>query len=262
MKQQIVCVVARQRSGTTALRANLTATGRLHNFGEIFHTDNLDKPGSFLGYCANHRILLSDACAPRALAELCAAYLAHLREIAQDKHVLIDVKFNSWGVVRPAWRYLHEEPYFLHFLKKQDALFLFIRREDIAAQIVSSHIAKAHDQWQNLEAGDAVAMADVNVKKAKREARLIRQSETFLWSGLKNYGRRILFTYEQLFVDGNLANAAKEEITMALGEALDFPLESPIRKGEIDKATGVKNYAEASRAIAQAAEKVARRKRT
>ena len=166
-------------------------------------------------------------------------------------------------MVRPAWRYIHEEPYFLQFLKKQDPLFQINRREDIAAQIVSSHIAKAHDQWQNLEAGDAVAMADVNVKKAKREARLIRQSEALLsGSRLKNYGRRILFTYEQLFVDGNLANAAKEEITMALGEALDFPLESPIRKGEIDKSTGVKNYEEARQAILLAAEKVARRKKT
>jgi LPS sulfotransferase NodH len=258
MTQQIVCVVARQRSGTTALRANLAATGRLHNFGEIFHTDHLDKPGSFLGYCADRRILLSDAFVPRYLPELCAAYIAHLRDVAQDKHVLIDVKFNSWGVVRPAWRYMHDEPYFLQFLKKQGALFIFIRREDIAGQIVSSHVAKAHDQWQNLAAGDAVDMADVNVKMAAREARLIRQSESALWSRLKNYGRRIHFTYEELFVDGNLSGAAKAAIATELGEPLQFPEESPIRKNEVDKA-GVKNYEQAREAILLAAEKISRR---
>src|ERR1700722_2972585 len=150
MTQQIVCIVARQRSGTTALQANLAATGRLHNFGEIFQTEGVDKPGSFFGYCRSRQILFTDMFAPRFLPTLCAAYISHLRELAQGKHVLIDVKFNSWGVIRPAWRSLHEEPYFLQFLKKQDTLFVFIRREDLAEQIISTHIAKAHDQWQNL----------------------------------------------------------------------------------------------------------------
>lgn len=259
MKQQIVCIVARQRSGTTALQANLAATGRLHNFGEIFHTDRVDKPGSFFGYCASQRILLSDAFAPRYLPELCTSYVAHLRDLAGQKHVLIDVKFNSWGVIRPAWRYLHEEPYFLQFLKKQEALFIFIRREDVAEQIVSSHVAKAHDQWQNLEAEDAVTMSDVNIGKAVREARLICQSEALLWGRLKKYGHRVHFTYEDLYVEGNLAATAKEAIARELGEDLQFPETSPIRKSEIDKAANIKNYDVAREAIRQASEKASRR---
>jgi LPS sulfotransferase NodH len=262
MKQQIVCIVAAQRSGTTALQANLAATGRFHNFGEIFQTDGTRGPGAFLSYCANRRILFTDTFAPHYLSELCHAYISHLRDVARDRHVLIDVKFNSWGVIRPAWRYIHEEPYFLQFLKKLDAFFIFIRREDLVEQIVSSHIARSHGRWHNLEAEDATTTADIDVDKAAREARLILQSEAFLWSRLNTYGRRLHVTYEELFVSGNISTSMKEAIAGELGEPLLFPEKSPIGKSGVNKAASVKNYEDARQAIGRVAAKFPRPAKT
>jgi len=257
MKQQIVCLVARQRSGTTALRANLAATGRLHDFGEILPVGAIKAQGSFLGFCRDRQVLFNDAVDPEQLPALCTDYIDRLRQIAGGKHVLVDVKFNHWGTVRPAWSYIHEEPFFLQFLKKQDALFVFIRRESLVDQILSSHIARARDQWQNLGSDASAPATEINVARAAREALLIRQSETFLWGRLQSYPRRLHFVYEELFVDGNLVLEAQGDISRELGEDLKFPAASPIKKNKIDKQANVKNYEEARLAIERATGTVA-----
>jgi LPS sulfotransferase NodH len=252
-RQQIVCIVARQRSGTTALQAILAHTGRVENFGEIFHTDRLEKRGSFFGYCRERKILLSDVATAPALAKLVQEYIAHLRALAEDRHVLIDVKYNSWEAVRPAWRYPQEEPYLLAVLKRMEALFIFIQRLDVAAQIVSGHIARANDQWQNLAVdGKSETPLELDIRKIEREARHICAAEVFLSRFLRKYKRVLRFNYETLYEDGNLSAAAQREISDAIEEPLKFPAEPPIRKSEVDKATSVRNYAE----IVAAVEKV------
>ena len=255
-EQQIVCVVARQRSGTTALQALLAKTGRVENFGEIFHTDRLKKPGSFFGYCQKRKVLLSDIARGPALNELVRGYIAHLRELAGARHVLIDVKFNSWDAVHPAWRYPQEEPYFLSVLKKLGARFIFIQRLDLAAQIASAYIARANDQWQNLpaEAGGRPPI-ELDTRKVEREARQICQAEAFLWRYLKNYKRVLRFTYEMLYEDGNLAPEAQKQISQALGEQLEFPQTPPIRKSEVDKLAAIRNYDKVVEAVERAAAK-------
>ena len=243
LEQQIICIVARQRSGTTALQALLAKTGRVENFGEIFHTDRLEKPGSFFGYCQQRKVLLTDVVTAPALTQLLRNYIEHLRQLAAGRHVLIDVKFNSWDAVHPAWRYTLEQPHFLAFLKKIGTLFIFIQRLDVAAQIVSSYIARANDQWQNLTSENGRQPAiEVDVKKVEREARQICQTEAFLWKYLKKYKRVLHFTYETLYEDDKLSSQAQKQICEALGEPLQFPLTSPIRKSDVDKATAVRNY--------------------
>jgi LPS sulfotransferase NodH len=250
---QLICIVARQRSGTTALQGILAQTGRVESFGEIFHTDRLDKPGSFFGFCRDKKVLLSDVAAAPDLEKLCRRYLEHLTTIAGRKHRLIDVKYNSWDAVRPAWRYPQEEPFFLSFLKRMDTLFIFVRRLDIAEQIISGHIARANDQWQNLALTSSnQAQIEIDIGKVRREARFICQAESFLWRHLKSYKRLLHFTYETLYEDSNLALEARARISEALGGNLAFPDIPPIRKNEVDKAASVKNY----QAVVAAVEKV------
>lgn len=251
-EQHLICIVARQRSGTTALQALLAKTGRVENFGEIFHTDRLDKAGSFFGYCRERKVLLSDVATAPALTHLMRDYIAHLRKTADGRHVLIDVKFNSWDAVRPAWRYSLEQPYLLSLLKKMETLFIFIQRLDVAAQIISSYIARANDQWQNLAAGAVPHPAiDIDIGKVEREARQICQAEAFLWKYLKNYKRMLHFTYETLYEDGNLSQDAGNQLSAALGECLNFPVTPPIRKSEVDKASTIRNYGDVIAAVEQ-----------
>jgi LPS sulfotransferase NodH len=258
-KQDIICIVARQRSGTTALQAILGCTGRIANFGEIFQTGQLDRSGSFFGYCRERNILLSDVALAPALSQLMHDYMGHLRQLAGERHVLIDVKFNSWDAVRPAWRYPQEEPYFLALLKSLKALFIFIQRLDVAAQIVSAHIARANDQWQNLSLATApAAPLDIDIGKAEREARKICVAEAFLWRSLKKYKRVLHFTYESLYEEDNLAADARQRICSALGEELRFPSQPPIRKSGVDKASTVRNYAELVAAVGNVVERYRR----
>lgn len=252
MSQQVICVVARQRSGTTALRNILTGSGRMYDFGEIFQTNSQGGKGSFFGFCRNKEILLSDAATGPEVAELCANYLDHLRKVAGDKHVLIDVKYNSWNAVRPVWHYIHEEPYFLAFLKKMGALFIFLQRLDVADQIVSSAIAETNDKWHNLSLdASAIRQIDVDINMARREARLMCQSEVFLWGLLKRYEKRLPFVYETLYVDGLLTKAAQLAISQALGEDLVYGAAPTIRKNEVDKALAIRNYEDVRKAVAE-----------
>jgi LPS sulfotransferase NodH len=250
--QQIVCLVAAQRAGTTALQVALAATGRLENFSEIFQTDATDRPGSFFSFCRTHGILLSDVATAPKLAHLMQSYIAHLRELAADRHVLIDVKFNSWGAVRPAWRYPLEEPYFLGFLKSLNAVFVFIRRLDVAAQIASAHIARAAGRWHDLPAESIPAgPVELDLKQVAREADNICATEAFLWGHLRRYPRLVNVTYESLYENGGLSAAAGERIASAIGEPLTFPRIVPVRRNELDKKAVVRNYADVTAAVAR-----------
>src|SRR5207248_7263422 len=140
----------------------------------------------FFGFCRDQQILLCNAITAADVSRLCQQYLLHLREIAGGKHVLIDVKYNSWGAISPAWRHVCQEPYFLHILKNEHSLFVFLQRLDIAEQIISGYIARASDKWQNLSAGDTLRTPmELDIAEVRREAHLICQSEAALWKFLQ-----------------------------------------------------------------------------
>jgi LPS sulfotransferase NodH len=250
VNQQIICVVARQRSGTTALRSMLAGTGRMRDFGEIFQNTAQAGSSSFFNFCRENKILLSDTVSAVDVATLCRRYVDHLKEAAGNKHVLIDVKYNSWNVVRPAWHYIHEEPYFMAYLKKMRSIFIFLQRADIVDQVISSYIAESNDKWHNLSLKEAdVEKIEVDVKKARKEARLICQSENLLWSFLRRYDKRLHFVYEILYKDGLLTDAAKTAIAKAVGEKLTFRPTSRIRKNDVDKTLAIRNYALVRKAV-------------
>ena len=250
MEQQIVCITAGQRSGTTALRSLMSGTGRFADLGEIFDTAAMTVPQSFFGYCRDRRLQFVDVMSGPDAERLCKDYVALLRRVAGDRHVLIDVKFNSWGEIRMPWTFMHQEPFFLTQLKWMKAKFIFVWRRDLVGQILSDRISERIGKWHNLTAEDATEPFALDVERLTRRARLMCQSEAYFFHNLRGYADAAMFSYERLFDDaGGLAPAVREAIGHLVGENLVFSTEQLYRRNQLDKRAVLANYAELAAAL-------------
>lgn len=246
MVQQILCIVAGQRSGTTSFRSLVSGTGRFADLGEIFDTATIGQPESFFGYCRERKLLLTDVLSGPAAERLCKDYLEVLREKAGSQHLLFDVKFNSWGIIRMPWTYMHQEPYFLAFLKYRRARLVFIWRQDIVAQILSDRISASLGKWHNLKAGDAKEPVNLDIAEIRERTKLMCLSEGYFHENLKAYPHTLMLCYEKLFnADGTLSQETRKKICGAMKEDYVFPESSLYRRNEIEKSRVVANYAEA-----------------
>jgi LPS sulfotransferase NodH len=244
-----LCIIAGQRAGTTALQSALGSTNKFFNFKEIFHTEAPIGPGVFLEYAAQRNLLVTDMATEEQARKVAIGYLAHLRSIANEQIPLMDVKLNSWHVIRPFWSYVHQVPFFMRVLLEEGAVFLFIRRRDVVGQVVSEQIARSAGKWHGLEEADIGAQIPVNWNQVANQARLILQGETFFSSCLNASGRLIAVDYEDLYPDGFVNPRLLQALRDRLDIELPMTLKPPIKKNAPNKARVVSNYEEASRAV-------------
>jgi hypothetical protein len=248
--QQFVCLTAGQRSGTTALRSLISETGKFADLGEIFDTAIIGEPHSFFGFCRENRIGFADILSGPDADALCKKYFARLREVAAGRHLLFDVKFNSWGEIRMPWTFMHQEPYFLKQLKWMRAKLIFIWRRDLVGAVISDRLSDSIGKWHNLSSQDVTAPVRLDPEKLAERAKLLCLSEAYFFETLKPYPGALLVSYEALFdADGKLASATAGKISDLVGEKLTIPAEGLYRRSKIDKYRAVENYDEVARAV-------------
>lgn len=246
MDQQILCIVAGQRSGTTSFRSLVSGSGRFADLGEIFDTATIGQPESFFGYCRARKLMFTDVFSGPDAERLCKDYLAVLREKAGSQHLLFDIKFNSWGIVRMPWTYMHQEPYFLAFLKYRRARMVFIWRQDIVAQILSDRISSSLGKWHNIKTGDAKEPVKLDTQEIRERTKLMCLSEAYFYENLKTYPHTLMLCYERMFnADGTLSEDAQRKLCSLMKEKYEFPETCLYHKNEIEKSRVVTNYAEA-----------------
>ncbi|TPK60448.1 hypothetical protein FJ930_28645 [Mesorhizobium sp. B2-4-15] len=255
MAQKILCITAGQRSGTTALRSLISADQRFKDLGEIFDTSILDQPQSFFGYCHKRRLQLADIMSGPDAERLCKDYVALLQNVATKSHLLIDVKFNSWGEIRMPWTYMHQEPFFLSQLKWMSARFIFIWRQDLVGQVLSDRISDKLGKWHNLVPDDAIEPFNLDVNKLAARAKLLCQSEQYFYNNLSSYPESLILCYENMFTaQGGLEGDASAAVRALVDEDLRFPEKGIYHQNLISKASIISNYSE----IVSAIERVAR----
>lgn len=257
---QYLCIVAGQRAGTTALQGALGSTGKFLNFSEIFHTEPPNMRGTFLEFCKERDLRVVDMATETQTQQIALEYLAYLRNIAKAKIPLLDIKLNSWHVIRPFWSYVHQMPFFMSVLLKNGAFFLLIRRRDIVEQVLSEQIARSAEKWHGLEDGDIVQQIEIKSALVANQARLILQSETFLLGCLRTSGRLIAIDYEDLYPDGLVNPQLLRALQEKLAIELPTVLQPPIKKNALEKRQIVANYDEVSSAIAQILKRFPREK--
>jgi len=247
---QYLVIVAGQRAGTTALQGALGSTGKFLNLSEIFHTEPPNLRGTFLEFCQARDIRVADMATEAKTQEIALEYLAHLRELSAPKIPLLDIKLNSWHVIKPFWSYVHQTPFFMKVLLKNDALFLFIRRRNLLDQVLSEQIARSTEKWHDLQESDVVAPIEVNAAQLAGQARLILQSELFLSGCLRSSNKLLAIDYEDLYQDGFVNPKLLSALQSKLGINLPASLKPSIHKNTPDKQQIIANYKEASQAVA------------
>jgi hypothetical protein len=254
MTQQILCITAGQRSGTTALRSLIASSGRFQDLGEIFDTSIIDQPESFFGYCRARKLQFTDVMSGPDAEKLCHDYLAMLQHKAGSRNLLFDVKFNSWGEIRMPWTFMHQEPFFLTQLKWKRAKLLFIWRRDIVGQVLSDRISDHIAKWHNLEKSDVDAPFELDVEKIRTRARLLCLSEKYFFHNLRTYPETLMLCYERLFDRaGLLEPQTRDKISVFLGEDLAVPKSSLYHKNRLEQSRTLTNYQQLASAISQVA---------
>ena len=253
MDQRIICIVANQRAGTTALQRAIELTGMAINYGEIFKTDADEKAksrGFFTDFARANNIQLADVQSTEGATAVAKNYIHWLKESAAPKHVLIDVKFNAWSALSPVWRYPHEEPFFLKQLKQARAIFIFIWRESLVDQVLSNAISKELGIWHNLNSTRAGERTiEVRIPELSRLATLICRSEADMSRHLRGYSDKIVAKYEDLFEDGEISAAFADQFKKLTGLDFVYGKKGGIRQNSVPKEDIITNYAEAAAAI-------------
>jgi len=246
---QYLCIIAGQRAGTTALQSALGSTGKFFNFKEVFHTNPRPLEGSFLDFCQRRDLRVADMTTEVQARQLGLDYLAHLRTLAGSQIPLLDIKHNSWQVMKPFWSYVHQPPFFMNLLLDQGAHFLFVRRRDLVGQVVSEQIARSVNKWHGLEDQDVSQPIHVEPGLVASQARLILQSEAFLLGCLAGSGRFIAIDYEDLYPEGAVNPRLLKALQKTFGIDLPTVLEPSIKKNAPDKQRVVDNYQEVTEAV-------------
>lgn len=252
MEQRIICIIAGQRAGTTALQTGLRATRKVKNYSEIFQTRSdaaSEGRRTFHAFARENGVLLADTMAWDGAGRVAQRYLDWLRDGAGDKHVLIDVKLNSWLALSPAWAYPHDEPFFMARLKRERALFIFLWRRNLAEQILSMFISRELGVWHNLspeKVGDRKIVAPV--RRMERLAALLCRSEADMREHLAGYGDTITMAYEDAYTDGALSPVFRTAIEARI--ELVLPAGSlRIRPNAVPKRDIISNYDEVVTAL-------------
>jgi LPS sulfotransferase NodH len=252
MGQRIICITAGQRAGTTALQRAIAQGGAARSYGEIFqikHDSASGRRRSFHAFAREKAIALADVMQPDGAGAMARQYLDWLKEGAGPRHVLMDVKLNSWLAVSPAWQYPHEEPFFLKCLKRERAIFIFLWRRSLAEQILSLFISRELGIWHNLTP-EKVANRRLTapIGQLERLASMMCRSESDMREHLNGYPDKIVISYEELYCDAAIGDTFRAAFRSLTGIELSAgPLQ--IRPNDVDKRDVVTNYDQAAAAI-------------
>jgi hypothetical protein len=243
----IVCVVSNPRSGSTALRYAIATGGQLKDFGEIFHDDRRLTALPFLDFLERWPRPLAAMLNWTECEEISRAYVRQLNFESYGQRPLIDIKHNAWSVLRPLWQFPHGEPLFMTALKEERCLFVQLKRENLADQVISYIIANHSQIWHARIATDDIPEQlrgkPLDPVLFRRLCRLFLRAEALSEDLLSDYKQRLTLVYEEIFADGVLTSDAAQRLTGTLGADIR-PATLPLKPNTIAKRAIIANYDE------------------
>jgi hypothetical protein len=241
---QLLVIVARQRSGTTALAETLQAGGPVHSFGEVFHDLRHGETARFdlrlhpEAYFFDFRTDIfhkkPELSYPSAenQAFIFDQYISHLSNLAQKKWILLDIKYNSWHHFEHVYSISGQAPFLLYLLRRKNAAFAHVTRRSAFARYCSEKLALARGKWhvereKSVEAADAIiidpAAALRDMQETHREIDLFNRF-------LGPIPRRIEVRYEELFSEGHLTQEANLKVKRLLDGEWNEGVQVPLQK--------------------------------
>lgn len=256
---QLIVILARQRSGTTALAETLALGADVCSFGEVFHHQQpeVGKPGQpdlrlhpeadFFKLSVEMLRSAPELALPSVenKMHLFDAFISHLSSLTRSRWILIDVKYNSWHHFENYYHVPGHSPFLLHLLKHRNAAFIHVTRANTFARYCSEQLALSRNKW-HVERGakddDAAIIIDpVAALRDMQETQ--RQMETFS-RFLTDCRRRIDLRYEEIFAGDHLASATDAKISRLLDGDWTAGVTVPLQKATPPLSSVIKNLDE------------------
>ena len=229
------------------MRYALAASGQLKDFGEIFHDYRQLTQLPFLDFLERWPTPLAAMLNWSVSAEISRAYVRQLKFESYGLRPLIDIKHNAWSVLRPLWQFPHGEPPFMTALKDARSLFVQLKRENLADQVISYVIANHSQLWHvpiaNSDVPDQLRGKPLDPVLVRRLCRLFVRAEALTDELLSGYKHRVSLVYEETFADGVLTPHAAERLGGALGMDIR-PANLPLEPNSVAKQEVLSNYDE------------------
>lgn len=217
---EFTVLLARQRSGTNALRSVLTTHPEIFCFDEVFRCDDLVPPdpvqirGNFFNFLKEYGRADIARTFPNRHEQVFTDYLAHLRALTPKRFIVIDIKYNSTHHLSGVWRPMLQPPLFTQLKTRQIAVLHLTRRHYLRALL--SHL-KAW-QTKQYKIVDGKAPPDIRVSVpgtwALAEFERWRAEDESVIAAFHEYPFYRRIDYADLFADasGRIAAAALEEL--------------------------------------------------
>lgn len=255
---QLLVIVARQRSGTTALAETLQAGGPVRSFGEVFHdlrhgesarTEfRLHPEANFFDFRTNMFRNNPELSYPSVenQAHIFDHYLGHLSALTDRKWLLLDIKYNSWHHFEHVYSIDGQAPFLFYLLRQKNAAFVHVVRQGAFARYCSEQLALRRGKW-HVERDTSIDTADsiiIDPAAALRDMQETHREIELFKRFLGRISRRIEVRYEELFSEGCLTKEADLKVKRLLDGEWEEGTAVPLQKVTPSLRDVVKNHQE------------------
>jgi hypothetical protein len=241
-----------ERTGTTAIRDALEASGHFWNHGEVFNFANDPRYVTQTGFLRFIEQLSFSAQNWRTETEASAlleSYFLYLSNRSKALHPVLDVKLNSWMSLVPQPRYPSQIPFLLETIIKEKYPVILCYRRNVANQVVSLMVSKHFDRWHNVKMSDLRGSITLDIEHATNIARQIILSEKLVASALSQYQNMCVVVHEEHKIDFGNRGPLSRFLLRNYRVKLDNADKRKIHLSEYDKAKVIKNYVAVRSAI-------------
>lgn len=259
-------MLARQRSGTNALRDILDSHADVFCLPEVFQSQpsakaRLEVETNYFNFLEEHKDRVKETLtSAEAQERFFLEYLQFLRSFSEKRYALVDIKYNSAHNVDGPWREIAAEPSLFEYIRKNGMRVLNLTRSNYLRFYLSwvktnvTHKYHLHASGPNAPAeGQEEEGLTLDLVDLLYRLRLCQSEDQLVKRMLGHYPGYLAIEYEELFPQ--LGAPPSAEVLGRIAEWLevepDFPKTEPrYRKMAVlplDKA--IKNYDEVAAAL-------------
>jgi hypothetical protein len=278
-----VILLARQRSGTNALRSVLGMHQQITCLPEVFDTYMTDyqigrgasafrsHEVSYFNFLEKH---IGNEVRKWALsgdrAGVFLDFLDYLRCFSEKKYIVVDVKYMSTHHVSTNWRFISDEPYLFSMVKEHNLRVVNITRRNLLryylSELKAQHSGRWHEfdetvvgnqQWYIMRKKQSSRVRDqsvyVDVEDLLQTLLLCHKENDIVEISFADYENYLTFDYDDMFssVGAPLSDCVLDRISQWLSVENDFPQAKPEYKKQshLTLEETISNYEEVVEAL-------------
>jgi hypothetical protein len=216
---------SQQRSGTGALASFISGHPQVHNASEILNPYDIDHEDNFFSFWLrnNPERLLRERVSP---SNIFINYIDILEKKYYDRHILLDIKFNSIRHILNYWDELHGfsevgMPWLMYLFYINKYPVIYLHRENHLHRFISSKLAEATGVYRtNDRRSVAQAKIELDIGQMLDFIMKSEANHEYFMSMLGKFDRHLYITYAQTFSGSAIRPDVKVEIARFFG----FPL--------------------------------------